>query len=183
MADHPEKPSPRLVDLIVMGAERSPSGVWCGLYSPGRNITIGARVDPVQSAPHIIWEGGQPGDSPQERTVPLDAVTPFDEPIVVQATLDGVSKSARLKVVPRLLRMDVSGAERTADGSWHVNTHGDPVVVRAALTPSVPGACRYLRWTGGGSLPHDGDNCSRLVPPSAFTDPHRLPVDAEVIVD
>jgi hypothetical protein len=164
-----------LIALEVDDAGRAPSGVWCATYSPGRHITSRAVIDPPGLGPpsDIVWQGGDP-DSPYRRVVRLGKLTPFGESWTVQATLGSVTKSVYVKVVPRLLRVDVSGAERTADGTWRVNTDGAPVVVRATTAPSVFEAWPYLQWTGTEPCSDSDDNSCRLVQASAFTDPDRL---------
>jgi len=187
----PPPPDPRVIltDLKVTGAERTASGVWYQAYSPGQSITIQAVTDPAQppSPPSIAWQGGQAHATglPQLRAVPLNALTPFGQSLTVQATLGSVTKSVRLKVVPNLLRFDVSGAEGLGDGKWGVDP-GDskPAMVRVVTEPSGPEACRYLQWTGGEPCPDGGDNCCRLVPASAFSNPEmQMPVDVKVILE
>jgi len=179
----------RLVDLRVIGAERTPSGTWYQAYSPGQNITVQAVTDPAQpsSPPAIAWQGGQPDATglPQLRAVPLGTLTPFGQRLTVQATLGSVTKSVQVMVVPNLLRFDVSGAEGMGDGKWGVDPEGNTsAVVRVVTEPPGAEACRYLRWTGGEPCPDTADNCCRLVPASAFNDPSKqMPVDVKVTLD
>jgi len=189
---HDEEPPPpcvpTLLDLMVRGAERLPSGVWYQEYRPGGSVTIDARLDPPQlaSASDIVWDGGEPHslDSPLHRVLSLGVLTPFGAVLTVRATLSGVTKSVHVKAVPKVVRLDVSGAERLPNGGWRVDPGVETVVVRAITRPSVPEACRYLRWIGIGSRADTGEACCCMVSATAFTAAGpALPVDVTVILD
>ena len=183
----PPTPVPvRLIDLRVLGAERTSSGVWYQTYGPGRAITIQAVVDPPQGASPtgITWQGGQPDATglPQLRAVPLGTLTPFGQPLTVQATLGSVTKSVRVMVVPNLLRFDVEGAEGLGEGKWGIDPEDTkPAVVRAVIDPPGAEAAKYLQWTGGEPCPDATDNTCRLVPAAAFKDPtFQIPIDVKI---
>lgn len=135
------------------------SGEWRALYDTNAPAVVRAVTNPDRQDAwaRLRWDGGadRPGE-PNRRSLTRARLGEVPVRVVLLDTHGAAlgDRAGRIRVIPRLLRLEVVGAQAAAEGRYDLFFHQeDRATVRAYTEPDTPEAWALMRGEGGDPHP------------------------------
>ena len=147
---------PVLAGLRIDEAPVPQNGQVTAVYTtvPDAHVELRAVTEPEGETAwgHLVWTGGEAGAATNLRRVPITGLRPGDPPVKVTVQVgDGPARVAEVRIVPRLLGLDLLGpGEMTGAAAAQAfrSADGPPVVLQARFDPPGAASAAHAVWEG-----------------------------------